>query len=375
MSDPASDTLTHVLERFPALAGGVPRRFGAGLINETWLVDAGAVRHVLQRVNPIFPAAIHANLLAVTRRLTAAGLLTPRLLPTADGRPCLDLGADGVWRVLTWIDGVSQDRVGGTGQARAAGELVARFHAALQGLRHTFVGLRVGVHDTPRHLERLRAAVAANPGHRLHAAIAPLADAILAGAAGLPSLPSLPDLVGHGDLKFNNVLFAGPAAPASEQALCLIDLDTVGPVALAYELGDAWRSWCNRSGEDRTDATLDLEVLRAALDGYCTGRGRPLARDERRALLLGPEWVSLELAARFAADALVERYFGWDPARFAGRGEHNLHRARGQWSLHQAFVGSRAARAALLHFDAPGRARSGGRTMAAAGTTRGKKEE
>jgi Ser/Thr protein kinase RdoA (MazF antagonist) len=348
VSDRPTETLTHVLARFPALAGGVPRRFGGGLINETWLVEAGAVRHVLQRVNPIFPAAIHENLLAVTRRLEEAGLLTPRLLPTADGRPCLDLGADGVWRGLTWIDGVSQDRVGSPGQARAAGELVARFHAALADLRHSFVGMRVGVHDTPRHLERLRAAVAAHPGHRLHAATAPLADAILAGAASLPPLPRLPELVGHGDLKFNNVLFAGPAPPASEQALCLIDLDTVGPVSLAYELGDALRSWCNRSGEDRTDATLDLEILRAALDGYCAGRGRTLERDERRALLLGPEWVSLELAARFAADALVEDYFGWDPARFPGRGEHNLHRGRGQWSLHQAFVASRAARAALL---------------------------
>jgi Ser/Thr protein kinase RdoA (MazF antagonist) len=353
VSDGSAETLARVLERFPALAGGSPRRFGAGLINETYLVEAGAVRHALQRVNPIFPAAIHENLLAVTGRLAEAGVLTPRLEPTVDGHPCLDLGAAGVWRVLTWIDGVSHDRVGSAAQARAAGELVARFHAALADLRHTFTGLRVGVHDTPRHLERLRATVAAHVGHRLHATTSLLADAILAGAAALPPLPPLPDLIGHGDLKFNNVLFAGPSAPASERALCLIDLDTVGPVSLAYELGDAWRSWCNRSGEDRTDATLDLEILRAALDGYCAGRARSLEREERLALLLGPEWVSLELAARFAADALDETYFGWDPARFAGRGEHNLHRARGQWSLQQAFVASRAARAMLLGLDAP----------------------
>jgi Ser/Thr protein kinase RdoA (MazF antagonist) len=351
VSDHATETLAHVLRHFPTLVGGTPRRFGAGLINETYLVEAGAVRHVLQRVNPIFPAVIHENLLAVTDRLTAAGLLTPRLLPTMDGRPCLDLGADGVWRVLTFVDGVSHDRVVSPAQARAAGELVARFHAALADLRHSFVGLRVGVHDTPRHLERLRAAVRTHLRHGLHAATVPVADAIFASVAGLPPLPPLPDLVGHGDLKFNNVLFAGSAPPASEQALCLIDLDTVGPVSLAYELGDAWRSWCNRSGEDRTDAALDLEILRAALDGYCAGRGRELERDERLALLLGPEWVSLELAARFAADALVENYFGWDPTRFAGRGEHNLHRARGQLSLHQAFVASRADRAALLRLD------------------------
>jgi Ser/Thr protein kinase RdoA (MazF antagonist) len=349
--EPAPATLTAVLARFPALAGAVPRRFGAGLINDTWLVAAGATRHVLQRVNPIFPAAIHDNLLAVTGRLAERGLVTPRLQPTADGRPCLDLGADGVWRVLSFIEGASFDRVGSPGQARAAGELAARFHAALAGLDHAFVGLRVGVHDTTRHLQRLRAAVTDHTAHRLHAAVAPLAAAILAGAVRLPALPRLPDLVGHGDLKFNNVLFAGDDAPASERALCLIDLDTVGPISLAYELGDALRSWCNRSGEDRTDAELDLDVHRAALEGYAAGRGRPLDEAERRALLLGPEWISLELSARFAADALVESYFGWDPARFPGRGEHNLHRARGQWSLHEAFVRSRPARAALLRLD------------------------
>ena len=34
--------------------------------------------------------------------------------------------------------------------------------------------------------------------------------------------------------------------------------------------------------------------------------------------------------ARFAADALDERYFGWDPARYARRGDHNLARAANQ---------------------------------------------
>ncbi len=149
-------------------------------------------------------------------------------------------------------------------------------------------------------------------------------------------------------LKFNNILFAGRQPPDDTRAVCLIDLDTCGPQSLAYELGDAWRSWCNRAGEDDVDARLDLDVFRASLDGYLAGLGRPLAADERSGLLLGVEWISLELAARFAADALAESYFGWDATRFPGRGEHNLVRARGQWSLHQALLASRAARAALL---------------------------
>jgi len=182
--------------------------------------------------------------------------------------------------------------------------------------------------------------------------VRPLADAIGAGAAALPPLPALPARICHGDLKFNNILFAGRAPPDDARAICLIDLDTVGPLSLAFELGDAWRSWCNRAGEDDVHASLDLEILGASLRGYVAGLGRALTADERRGLLLGVEWVSLELAARFAADALFESYFGWDDTRFPGRGEHNLVRARGQWSLHEALLQTRGWRATMLDMPA-----------------------
>jgi thiamine kinase-like enzyme len=152
----------------------------------------------------------------------------------------------------------------------------------------------------------------------------------------------------HGDLKFSNILFADHEPPASQRAVCLIDLDTVGPLSLAYELGDAWRSWCNRAGEDLTEARLDLDIMRASAEGYREGLDRALDAETRRALLLGVEWVSLELAARFAADALYETYFGWDARRFPGRGEHNLARARGQWSLHAALAATRDEREKIL---------------------------
>ena len=51
---------------------------------------------------------------------------------------------------------------------------------------------------------------------------------------------------------------------------------------------------------------------------------------ERAAVVPATAAVYLELAARFAADALNESYFGWAPARYATRGDHNLARARNQ---------------------------------------------
>jgi Ser/Thr protein kinase RdoA (MazF antagonist) len=304
---------------------------------------------VLQRVSPLFSPRIHENIQAVTRRLDEAGVRTPRLVPAGDGSPFVeDPQGGGVWRMLTHVEGVAFDVVSDARQARSASELIARFHRAVDGLQHQFVGLRSGVHDTPVHLERLRGATASHGTHRLAREVGELARDIGAAAAALPPLPALPARVCHGDLKFSNILFADHEPPASERAVCLIDLDTVGPLSLSFELGDAWRSWCNRAGEDRTEALLDLEIMRASVEGYRAGWDKALDAETRRGLLLGVEWVSLELAARFAADALLESYFGWDARRFPARGEHNLLRARGQWSLHAALVASRAEREEIL---------------------------
>jgi Ser/Thr protein kinase RdoA (MazF antagonist) len=312
------------------------------------MVSRGAERFVLQRVNPIFDPQIHLNLRAVTQRLRERGMATPTLVDSVGGEPWITLDDGGVWRLMTFVEGTGFDRVQSPAQAHAAGALLASFHQALADLPHAFVGRRLGVHDTRKHLASLARAVAQHDRHRLHPQVAELADDIAQVAAGLPPLPPLAERVCHGDPKLNNVLFAGPRPPASQRAICLIDLDTVGPMQLAHELGDAWRSWCNPAGEDDTAARFDMPTFAASWEGYASACAQPLDEAERHALLHSVEWISLELAARFAADALAESYFGWDPSRHAGRGEHNLTRARAQWGLHLATVESRAQRAHLL---------------------------
>jgi len=349
MPPPTSTDLARACDAWPELRGGAASPLGRGLINETYRVVAPAGDFVLQRVSPIFAPAVNDNVRAVTAHLARKGLVTPRLVVAPDGRSWVELGAGGVWRLLTFVAGASFDTARSAAQAKAAGALAGRFHAALSDLDYTFTGLREGVHDLLRHGAALAAALERHPDHRLHPAVAALAGPLLEAAASLPAPDGLVTVVGHGDLKLNNVRFAGQAAPDRDRAVCLIDLDTVGPIPLQFELGDAWRSWCNPSGEDGARAVVfDMELCAASYAGYLEGRGRALAVDERQQLLDGVERISTELATRFATDALEESYFGWDPARHPGRGEHNLHRARIQWQLAVSARDSRSERAEML---------------------------
>ncbi|HEY3449925.1 MAG TPA: phosphotransferase [Myxococcales bacterium] len=333
-----------VLARYRDLAGRPHRKFGTGLINRTYLVEGRAGNVVVQRLHPVFAGAVNEDIEAVTAHLAAKGLNTPRPVRCDDGALWVDGLDERPWRALSFVSGESLDRVGSPELAREAARLVASFHLAVADLSWDYRHVRVGVHDTAKHLGTLRQALKDHEAHRLFAEVAPLASEILAAAQRLPDLSRLPLRHCHGDLKISNILFSG------QKAVCLVDLDTLGRMIWPFELGDAMRSWCNPSGEDVGSAAIDRAIFTAALEGYASV-ARPASfptREEALALVDGLATICLELSARFLADALNESYFGFDAARFPARGEHNLLRARGQWALHQSVERDRASLGATV---------------------------
>lgn len=325
-----------ILSHWEPLTGGLFRPFGNGLINSTFLVEGNGQRFVLQRLHPVFAGSVNEDIDAVTTHLAAQGLVTPRVVATREGRLWQE-DADGrPWRVLTFVDGASVEKVDGPLRARHAGRLLGRFHSALTGFEWQYRHVRSGVHDTCKHLETLRLALTEHSSHRLFDSVAPLAERLLARAETLPDLSSLPLRHVHGDPKIANMLF-----DAYGEGVCLVDLDTVGLMPWPHELGDALRSWCNPGGEDSTANTLSPDLFQASVEGYAAASDGMLTRAELERLVDGVAVICLELAARFLADALNESYFGWNPTLFASRGEHNLIRALGQWSLHESVEAQR----------------------------------
>jgi Ser/Thr protein kinase RdoA (MazF antagonist) len=341
----------------------VLRPIPGGLINLTYAVEVGgAPVAVLQRLHPVFAPEVNRDIEAVTAHVAAKGVTTPRLVRANSGAAWItDAGA--TWRALSWVEGATVHAVPSAAWAESGGELVGRWHRAVADLRHDYEFTRAGVHDTEAHLARLTAVLAAREtareagapveesgpspggsGQWSGAALLEKAEAlgheILAAAAGLPPLAAdLPQRHCHGDLKISNLMFR----ESPPTALSLVDLDTVGTGTIAFEMGDAMRSWCNPRGEDAGAVRFDLVIFAAAMRGYRDALRGLLDRAELASIVVGLERVCIELAARFCVDIFEDRYFGWDATRFASRPAHNLVRARGQLELGQAVTESRAA--------------------------------
>ena len=304
-----------------------------GLINETWRVTRpNSVRFALQRLNRIFDPAVHEDIFAITTHLDRRGLITPNLVPANDGDLWV-MHDDHAWRLLTWVDGEVFGRAADPKLVREAGALLGRFHAALSDLDHDFRARRLGVHDTAKHLRKLETALREERHRPQYDKVAPVGEAILEEATRLPPLPKTPPRIVHGDPKIANMIF-------TPQGLgrCMIDLDTLARMELPLEMGDALRSWCNPGGEDEGESRFDIGLFTAALEGYASSAGDWLTDDERNSLFVGARTISVELASRFAADALLDCYFGWDEKRFPSRYAHNLVRANSQLELARSMV-------------------------------------
>ncbi len=332
-----------VLEQWPGLSDARVSPISSGLINATYAIDARDGRRlILQRLHEVFSERVNLDMAAITGHLADKGMLTPRLLPTLDDRLWVRLD-EAVWRVQTRLPGITHNFMQGPAMAGEAGGLVARFHAALQDLRHDYRSGRAQVHDTQAHLQRLRQALSEHRGHRLYDQVAHLADFLLQRAGGLVDLSALPLRHAHGDLKISNLLFDEHGS-----ALALIDLDTLALMHWPLEMGDALRSWCNPRKEDQLSANLDLDLLAAAVRGYRQVAGDMISEDEWRALIPGLARICLELSARFLADALNEAYFGWDDEAYPARGEHNLARGASMWTLYTDVMNKRVAAERLV---------------------------
>ena len=339
-----SEIFRAVAARF-ALAGAVVevRPYGSGLINTTLLVVTDApARAILQRINrQVFsePEKIQINLRRLQDHLNTAsydsdaGLRLPEIIPTHDGADYLIDTNGGFWRATRFIDSTrSCDGIEHDGQAREVGRALGRFHAMLSGLDPALLHDTLpGFHVTPRYLDRFDVALAGldaygdEPGLRAALDFVAQRRPFASVLEEARQIGALRERVIHGDPKLNNVLFD----ERSGCAVALIDLDTVKPGLIHYDLGDCLRSVCNRAGEGGMETVeFDVPLAHGLLEGYLA-EAECIVTDADVAYLFDAiRLLPFELGLRFLTDHLSgDVYF-----QVSESGE-NLRRARGQFRL------------------------------------------
>jgi Phosphotransferase enzyme family len=132
----------------------------------------------------------------------------------------------------------------------------------------------------------------------------------------------------HGDPKVNNVMICN----TTQQAIGMIDLDTVKPGLVHYDIGDCLRSGCNSLGEETKDweqVQFDTQMCRAILAGYLPQAKGFLKEDDYEYLFDGIRLLAFELGLRFFTDYLAGNVY-FNKVKYP---THNLDRALVQFKL------------------------------------------
>ena len=343
--------LAEVGSAFPLLGrfqGGVPH--GSGHINDTFAVtynQAGSsVRYIFQRINHRIFADVPAlmdNIARVTAH-TAAQTAEQNdedsarralvLVRARDGLPYHRDAAGNFWRCYLFIEKArTYDVIESPQQARAG----ARAFGLFQNILTSLGGERLhetipDFHNTRRRFERLRSAAEADLLGR-RAAVTEEIDFAFQRECSVETLHDLledgqiPERITHNDTKLNNVMIDD----ATQEGVCVIDLDTVMPGTVLHDFGDMVRSATNAAAEDERDLSrvdVRMEIFAALVEGYLAEARHFLNEAECAHLVAAGRLMTYEVGIRFLTDFLQgDIYFK------TKRPGQNLDRACNQFAL------------------------------------------
>jgi len=324
--------------------------YGFGHINDTysaWFRNSNGVghRYLLQRINHnVFkkPAELMQNIERVTthlqKKIIAAGgnpeRETLNLIPTTGDKSFYVTSTGNYWRAYIFVeDALAYQVVENPDHIYNAAKAFGKFQKFLSdfpaGQLHDTIP---NFHHTAKRLEAFTAAVAKDTENRA-GRVKPEIEFVAQHADEVPVLVKLfeqgqlPRRVTHNDTKFNNVMID----EATQEGLCVIDLDTVMPGLSLYDFGDSVRTGAATAAEDEQDLSkvgIGLEIFERLTHGYLEVARDVLTPAEIEYLPFSARLMTLECGIRFLTD-----YLSGDVYFKIHREHHNLDRARTQFKM------------------------------------------
>jgi Phosphotransferase enzyme family len=346
-----SDLIT-IAEQFISLGKVITvRELGEGNINQTFVVsvEAGLQEYfILQKINTqVFtnPESIMDNLQVLTNhaqnKLAHLALephyccwQIPQVLLTSEGKHHYLDEDNNFWRAISFVKkAISYNTIQERQHALELGCGLGIFHNLISDLDVTqLVDTLPGFHVTPNYLKQYDRALLnstqaknseTNYCQQFIEARVAIVD-VLERAKVREILPIRPI---HGDPKINNIMID----TITQKATAMVDLDTVKPGLIHYDLGDCLRSGCNILGEETMkwqQVEFDLELAQAILQGYFKIANNFITKPELDYIYDSVHLISFELGLRFFTD-----YLDRDIYFKTTYPEHNLKRALVQFQL------------------------------------------
>lgn len=335
-----------------AIQGGMTasEEVQSGLINSTFLVtflqeNGDEARYIMQRINEaVFkdPYVVMANVELVTKHINQKVLRvkkdsagqTLNIYPGRDGRSFVEGAGGGVWRCYNFISGCrTYDVVENRRQAQQAARAFGAFQHLVSDLPADKIKETIpDFHHTRKRYEKLLLAITNDSADRVSQVKAEIdfikkRESWLGCLIDLQNRGELPVRVTHNDTKINNVMID----TQTDEAVCVIDLDTVMPGLALYDFGDLVRTATSPAAEDECDLSkvqMRMEMFESLVEGYLESAADFLTETEVAHLVFAGKLISIEVAIRFLTDFLSgDVYFK------TTRPGQNLDRCRTQLKL------------------------------------------
>jgi serine/threonine protein kinase len=319
--------------------------YGEGHIHETYLVETAHHNpdYILQKINhSIFRdiPGMMGNIEAVTSHFRDKLLEFPDHNPdreslsivySSSGKSFFEDEEGNFWRMFVFIpDTVTFQKVTDPSIGFEAGKAIGFFQAMLADLSAPLVETIPDFHNINSRIRQYLQAKSADPFNRAHGITEDLEfveqrfDKMIRYYQDLNEKATV--RATHNDTKLNNILF-----DKNNNALCLIDLDTVMPGYVHFDYGDALRTMANTALEDEKDLSkvmFNKDVYQSFTDGYLKAAGDFLNQSEKELLPFAPIYLTFIIGLRFLTD-----YLNGDVYFRIHHPGHNLERARVQFRL------------------------------------------